>query len=60
MIITPIQLLRVPDVAARLDVCDGTVWRMLRRGELPRVKIGQATRVPADAVDAFIAGQVEQ
>jgi len=52
-----VRLLRVEDVADQLCVCEATVWRRLREGVLPRIKIGRATRVPADAVAAFVADQ---
>jgi len=45
----------VPEVAVRLHICEKGVWRRLRKGALPRVKIGRCTRVPRAAVDDYIA-----
>ncbi len=55
-----VSLLSVPDVAERFGVSEATVWRLLRRGELARVKVGTSTRVPADAVAAFVADQLPE
>jgi len=57
---TSIHLLPVREVAEQLSVSQATAWRLLRRGQLPRVKVGTATRVPADAVAAFVADQLPE
>lgn len=41
--------------AMKLAITPGSVRRLLRRGELPHVRVGGALRVPADAVDQYIA-----
>lgn len=48
--------LTVADVARRLDVTEETVRRLLRRGELPGMRISRRSgwRVRAEDVDAFI------
>lgn len=56
----PIQLLTVPEAAKRLCVSETTVWRLRRKRELPSVKIGTATRIPAEAVDQFVADQLPE
>lgn len=43
--------LSVPDVAERLGVSVSTVWRMLRRGELPSVRRAGRRLVPAKALE---------
>lgn len=44
------------DVALRLHVALRTVYRMIRRGELPAVKIGRVWRVPVDALQEYLRG----
>ena len=51
------QLLTVQETAARLRVSVPTVWRLLRTGDLPKVKVGKrSTRIPASAVIALGEG----
>lgn len=50
------MFLTVAGVARRLKCSRNTVYRLIERGELPRVKVGpKTTRIPDEAVDAFIA-----
>jgi excisionase family DNA binding protein len=51
-------LLRVSDVAGLLKTGRTTVFRLLATGELPRVRIGAATRVPKASVEKFVADRV--
>lgn len=44
-------LLRDTEAAERLNVSRATVWRMARAGQLPTVKVRNATRFPSDAVE---------
>lgn len=37
-----------------LQVSKPTIYRMAKRGELPLVKIGNSTRVPAEAADRLL------
>ena len=53
MIQTPI-LLTIRETAAILRVSMSTIDRMLRRGELPHVKMNYATRILRRDVDAYI------
>jgi excisionase family DNA binding protein len=50
------RLLSVRETADRLGLKPGTVraW-LLRRKNLPFVRCGRAVRIPAEAVDRFIA-----
>ncbi len=57
---TTIHLLPVREVAEQLSVSEATVWRLLHRGELPRTKVANATRISADAVAAFVADQLPE
>ena len=50
---TPI-LLTIRETAAILRVSMSTIDRMLRRGELPHVKMNHATRILRRDVDAYI------
>lgn len=43
----------VAEVAAFLRVNPRTVWRRLAAGDLPKVKVGRAVRVPRSAVEAY-------
>lgn len=42
------------EVAAELEVSLQTVGRIIDRGELPSVKIGQRVKVPSAAVAAYL------
>ncbi len=54
----PEPLLSRSDAARALAVSQNTLDRLLARGELPRVIIGQrSVRVPAAAVAAYIAAR---
>jgi excisionase family DNA binding protein len=54
MVQTP-ELLTVPEAARRLSLGRATTYQLVRRGELPSVRVGRAVRVPARALDAWIA-----
>ena len=51
---TPPILLTIRETAAELRVSVATIERMLKRGDLPRVKIGYATRILRRDVEAYI------
>ncbi|GGZ55998.1 MULTISPECIES: helix-turn-helix domain-containing protein [Streptomyces rochei group] len=55
--VTP-ELLTVPEVMARLKVGRSKVYDLIRTRRLASIKIDGARRVPADAVRAFIQGQL--
>ena len=44
----------VQDVAARLNLSDSTVYAMMRKGEIPAVKIGSQWRVDPARLDSWI------
>lgn len=46
-------LLTVPEAAKLLSLSRSTVYELMKRGDLPAVKIGGARRIPADSLDAF-------
>ncbi|MGC8513834.1 MAG: helix-turn-helix domain-containing protein [Acidimicrobiales bacterium] len=45
----------VRQVAHLLSVTPPTVYRMVREGDLPSVRIGSSIRVPADALTEYLA-----
>jgi excisionase family DNA binding protein len=51
-------LLRIDAAAERLAVSRATLYRMLQRGEIPTVRIGTAVRIPASALERWLAGQI--
>jgi excisionase family DNA binding protein len=56
---TPIaqRLASLPATAATLGVSTKTLWRILRAGKLPCVRIGGRTMISVADVDAFVAAQ---
>ncbi|WP_369247264.1 helix-turn-helix domain-containing protein [Streptomyces sp. R41] len=54
------QLLTVPEVMARLKLGRSKVYDLIRSHRLVSIKIDGARRIPADAVQDFILGQIEE
>ncbi|MFF7142754.1 helix-turn-helix domain-containing protein [Streptomyces sp. SID2888] len=54
------ELLTVPEVMARLKVGRSTVYDLIRSHRLVSITIGRARRIPADAVQDFIARETEE
>lgn len=52
------QLLTAAEVAEDLRVSTMTVYRLIRRGELPAVRVGRNYRVRAADLEAYLADQV--
>ncbi|MCJ7795967.1 MAG: helix-turn-helix domain-containing protein [Thermoleophilia bacterium] len=48
------QLLTVREVAARLRVSRATVYRLVRAGALPTLRISNSIRVPKEALEQAI------
>ncbi len=48
------QLLTVTDVSKHCQVCDKTVRRWIKDGELDAVRLGRAVRVRPEAHERFI------
>lgn len=44
----------VSEVAALLRVSRMTVYRLIRQGDLPAVRIGRGYRIPEDDVDRYL------
>lgn len=52
-------LLTVPEAARRLSLGRTTAYQLVRRGELPSVRLGRAVRVPVHALDEWITAHTE-
>jgi excisionase family DNA binding protein len=52
------NLLTAAEVADRLRVSTMTVYRLIRRGELPAVRVGRNYRVREPDLEAFLDQQV--
>ena len=48
------SLYDVTEVLERLGVSQTTLYALLRRGDLPRVKVGRRTFVPAPDLEAYL------
>ncbi|MFJ2722846.1 helix-turn-helix domain-containing protein [Streptomyces sp. NPDC087437] len=59
MTTAPAELLTVPEVMARLKVGRAKVYDLIRTRRLVSLKIDRCRRIPADAVQDFIRGQIE-
>ena len=52
---TSATYLTVAEVAGMLRVSTMTVYRLIKAGELPAVRVGRSYRLAEDAVDQFLA-----
>ena len=50
-------LLSLDEVAHLLRISESGVYRLVRSGELPRVKVGKRTRFEPDEIRRFIASR---
>ena len=48
------ELLRPEEAAAWADVSKGTIYELIRRNELPCVRLGRLVRVPRSAIAAMV------
>jgi excisionase family DNA binding protein len=53
--ITRATYLTVAEVAGMLRVSTMTVYRLIKAGELPAVRVGKSYRLSVDEVDRFVA-----
>ncbi len=51
----PALLLTVPDVCERLSLSRPTVYALINSGQLRSFLVGRARRIPASALDEYIA-----
>ncbi len=52
-----VTLLTAAEVADELRVSTMTIYRLIRRGELPAVRVGRNYRVPREQLEAYLAEQ---
>ena len=52
------QLLTVAEVADLFRVSSMTVYRLIRNGELPAVRVGRSYRVSEDDLQTYLQAQV--
>jgi excisionase family DNA binding protein len=52
------RLLTAGEVADQLRVSTMTIYRLIRRGELPAVRVGRNYRVRASDLDRYLEGHV--
>lgn len=52
------ELLTAEEVARTLRVSTMTVYRLIRRGELPAFRVGRSYRVAPSALEAYLDRQV--
>lgn len=59
---TPIRplLLRIPEAAAELGVCQATIYNMIHAGQIPHIVIRSKYRIPKAALEAMIATQTRE
>lgn len=56
----PEHFYRVSEVAKLLSCSRVTVWRSIRNGNLPAVRIGHSWRIPASAVEPKLQNRGER
>ena len=53
------RYLTVLEVAEIMRVSKMTVYRLLHSGEMPGVRVGRSFRVPADALEHYLATSIQ-
>lgn len=48
------MVLTVPEVAAELQIPASTVYDLIRRGEIPSVRVGKRIRVPQRQLEQWV------
>jgi excisionase family DNA binding protein len=54
------RLMTVAEVAATMRVSNMTVYRLIKAGDLPAVRVGRSFRVRDADVDAYLASRYTQ
>jgi len=54
------SLLTVKEVAETLKVTERTVYNLIERGDIPRVKVGRAVRIRREDMKDYIERQSER
>ncbi|MFT5323143.1 MAG: excisionase family DNA binding protein [Planctomycetaceae bacterium] len=47
--------IRYREAAKALDVCERTIWGLVRDGKLRNIRVGRAVRIPVAELERFIA-----
>ena len=50
----PTRLLRIDDAARRLNVSKATVYRLIKRGQLPAVRVGGQIRLDPAELERYV------
>jgi excisionase family DNA binding protein len=50
-----VRLLRVEQVADRLNVSRSFAWKLVAQGDLPSLRLGRAVRVRVSDLEAYLA-----
>jgi len=58
--LSDVRFLTVAEVADMMRVSTMTVYRLVKAGDLPAVRIGKSYRVREDDLDAYLAKQYTQ
>ena len=56
----PRRMLTVEQAAEALNVGRTTMFALVKSGEIESVRIGYLRRIPADAIDAYVASLVAE
>lgn len=48
------QLLTVDEIAQQLRLSRMTVYRLIHRGEIPRLRVGRSYRIPKSELQAYV------
>lgn len=54
------EVLTLQQVARLLRLHSSTVYRMVKRGEIPAVKVGRVWRFSKDALDTWLSGGIRR
>lgn len=57
---TRASLLTVAEVAKHIRVSNMTVYRLIKQGDLPAVRVGKSYRVTEDDLNAYLSSQYTQ
>lgn len=53
-------LITIPEAASALALCERTVRKLIRRGELTQVSIGRSVRISTRSLEQFVAARESQ
>lgn len=52
------NLLTVPETAARLRVSKAKVYQLAKNNHIPVVRLGASVRIPLEALESFLLSQI--